>query len=121
MQACVCTYMRVGTHPPPCTWVDGVIVHYLSAAWLWEPLACPELIAKQPSGPHTHCGDSSLPERGGATLLSGAPVCARQQGPCQGIDYATLEAAGVLSGWARLEGLGSRKDSWHLQVQRTWL
>lgn len=46
-------------------------------------------------------------------LLSGALVCARQEGPCQWkvqIDYSMLEATGALSRWTRPGGRGSGKQ-----------
>ena len=96
-------YTAMLAHPdtPPCTWVDGVNCDLPPG--LREPPACPELIVMQPSSPHTHCGDSSVSGRG--PLLSGDPVCARQEGPCQRkvqIDYTMLEATAGLSRWTRL-------------------
>lgn len=47
-------------------------------------------------------------------LLSGALVCARQEGPCQRkvqIGYSMLEATGALSRWTRLGGVGA-ENSW---------
>ena len=114
-------YTAMLAHPdtPPCTWVDGANCD-LPATWAEgapQGLSSPSRSHQA----HTHCGDSCVPGR--PTLPSGAPACARQEGPCQRkiqTDYTMLEATAGPSRWTRLGGDGGGRHPPPIAITQRW-